>query len=170
MAFPWSLKLFNLVNALLASWRRFIHINAHPLGGIRSIETISPYSPKVSESSSWWTNLDRWPTHRVVLHTTNKILKFRDNHNQIHLQNGNTSWRNMLPAKWSFLMGGNPFLLLSRFISFFFSLSSFSFSFSFSLSLSRFLDLNKWKPQWFCTNETEYNQLKLLLLTVFYEI
>ena len=42
---------------------------AHPRGGIRSIDTISPYWPNVSDSSSCCTSFDRWPTHSVVLHT-----------------------------------------------------------------------------------------------------
>ena len=33
------------------------------------MDTMSPYSPNVSDSSSWCTNFDRCPTQRVVLHT-----------------------------------------------------------------------------------------------------
>lgn len=69
MALPWSLWFFNLCRALYASCRRFIHINAQPLGGIKSMDTMSPYSPNVSDSSSWCTSFDRCPTQRVVLHT-----------------------------------------------------------------------------------------------------
>lgn len=43
MALPWSLWPANLLRALKASWRRCIQTKAHPLGGMRSIETISPY-------------------------------------------------------------------------------------------------------------------------------
>ena len=69
MALPWSLWFFNLCSALYASCRRFIQIKAQPLGGIRSMDTMSPYSPNVSDSSSWCTNFDRCPTQSVVLHT-----------------------------------------------------------------------------------------------------
>jgi hypothetical protein len=69
MALPCSLWFFSLCKALYASCRRFIQINAQPLGGIKSMDTMSPYSPKVSDSSSWCTNFDRCPTQRVVLHT-----------------------------------------------------------------------------------------------------
>lgn len=53
-----------------------MHIKAQPLGEIKSILTISPNSPKVSESSSWCTNFDRCPTQRVVLQTKIKYIKF----------------------------------------------------------------------------------------------
>lgn len=69
MALPCSLWFFSLCKARYASCRRFIHINAQPLGGIKSMDTMSPYSPNVSDSSSWCTNFDRCPTQRVVLHT-----------------------------------------------------------------------------------------------------
>lgn len=50
------LWFFSLERAREASCRLFIQMNAQPRGGMRSIETISPYSPKVSDSSSWWTS------------------------------------------------------------------------------------------------------------------
>lgn len=76
MALPCSLWFFSLCSALYASCRRFIQINAQPLGGIKSIDTISPYSPKVSDSSSWCTNFDRCPTQSVVLHTGKQVIIF----------------------------------------------------------------------------------------------
>ena len=42
---------------------------AHPLGAITWIDSIDPYSPKRSDKSSSATNFDKWPTHKVLLHT-----------------------------------------------------------------------------------------------------
>lgn len=74
MALPWSLWFFSLCSALYASCRLFIQINAQPLGGIKSIDTMSPYSPNVSDSSSWCTNFERCPTQSVVLHTGIQVI------------------------------------------------------------------------------------------------
>ena len=69
MALPCIFVLFSLCNARSASWRRFMQRNAQPRGGIKSIDTMSPNSPKVSDKSCSWTSFDKWPTHNVVLHT-----------------------------------------------------------------------------------------------------
>ena len=42
---------------------------AHPLGAMTWIDSIDPYSPKRSDKSSSATNFDKWPTHKVLLHT-----------------------------------------------------------------------------------------------------
>ncbi len=39
----------------------------------RLIESTAPYSPNLSERSSSPTSFERWPTHRVVLQTGEKI-------------------------------------------------------------------------------------------------
>lgn len=69
IAFPCNLWYFKCCKALCASCRRFIQIKAQPLGGIKSIDTMSPYSPNVSDNSSCWTNFDKCPIHNVVLQT-----------------------------------------------------------------------------------------------------
>lgn len=73
--FPWIFVCFSLCSALLASCLRFMHRKAQPRGGIKSMETISPYSPNVSDKSCSWTSFERCPTHKVVLHTVKKKRK-----------------------------------------------------------------------------------------------
>ena len=68
---------------------------AQPRGGIRLILTTSPYSPNKSEISSSATNLDKWPTHRVVLHTRKKKKKEDKNDNE----------KNKFTRRWKVITG-----------------------------------------------------------------
>lgn len=72
IALPCILWFLSLVRHRAASCLRFMQMKAHPRGGIKSMLTMSPNSPNVSDRSSWWTNFDKWPTHNVVLHTARR--------------------------------------------------------------------------------------------------